>query len=278
MNLRKSVAIPLAVFSSLVLFATLTLLFVPAETVKDLATRAALQQGFTVRTAGFGKAFPIGVKARELELGNGKGPLLKLRDLRATLKILPLFAGRLSFSLKGDVGGGKMTGEITPATGGLRLNCSALPLQELPLVKTLTGSELKGPLMLKAAVSGRGAAAKGTVQLEVVGASLSGAKIGELPLPDATFRRIQGMAAIDRGMIKITSFTLEGDGMYARLRGELPLTTPPGAAPLNLTLELMPKADFLEQQKYVFLLLAKYLSAPGHYQIPVRGTLAKPSV
>jgi type II secretion system protein N len=59
-------------------------------------------------------------------------------------------------------------------------------------------------------------------------------------------------------------------------------TIPPGpslaAAPLNLTLELMPTAEYLERQKLVFLLLARYLDTPGHYQIPVKGVLGKPAM
>ena len=80
------------------------------------------------------------------------------------------------------------------------------------------------------------------------------------------------------GAIKLESFTLEGEGLYVRLKGGLPLTMPLGAAPLNLTLELMPKPEFLERQKFVFLLLTKYLTSPGHYEIPIRGTLAKPAI
>jgi hypothetical protein len=59
------------------------------------------------------------------------------------------------------------------------------------------------------------------------------------------------------------------------LSGEVPLSA---SAPLELILELMPKAEFLERQKFVFLLLLNYLDSPGHYRIPVRGTLAKPQV
>lgn len=40
----------------------------------------------------------------------------------------------------------------------------------------------------------------------------------------------------------------------------------------------MPRPEFLEKQKYIFLLLLKYQTSPGHYQLPVRGTLGKPSV
>jgi type II secretion system protein N len=58
----------------------------------------------------------------------------------------------------------------------------------------------------------------------------------------------------------------------------MPVTTPLGDAPLNLTLELMPKPAFLERQKFVFLLLAKYLISPGNYRIPINGTLARPAI
>jgi len=34
----------------------------------------------------------------------------------------------------------------------------------------------------------------------------------------------------------------------------------------------------MEKQKFVFLLLSKYLTSPGAYQIPIRGTLAKPAI
>ena len=74
----------------------------------------------------------------------------------------------------------------------------------------------------------------------------------------------------------LESFTFQGEGLYARLKGYFPQATPLGDAPLNLSLELMPKPEFLEKQKFVFLLLNKYLTTPGHYDIPVRGTLAKP--
>ena len=80
------------------------------------------------------------------------------------------------------------------------------------------------------------------------------------------------------GKLNLESFTLEGDGLYVRLKGDLPLAATIAAAPLNLTLELMPTAEFLDRQKYVFLLLVKYQKSPGHYEVPIRGTLGKPAI
>jgi len=63
-----------------------------------------------------------------------------------------------------------------------------------------------------------------------------------------------------------------------RLSGDLPTGANAGSAPLNLVLEIMPKADFLEKQKLVFMLLAKFMVSPGVYKLPIRGTLLKPEI
>ncbi|WP_277059036.1 type II secretion system protein GspN, partial [Trichlorobacter lovleyi] len=98
----------------------------------------------------------------------------------------------------------------------------------------------------------------------------------ETPLPDAPYDTIRGMIRLAGRQATIDSFTLQGRELYVRLKGEFPLTDPAGAAPLNLTLELMPKPELLDRQKLVFALLTKYLVTPGQYRLPIRGTLAKP--
>jgi len=109
-------------------------------------------------------------------------------------------------------------------------------------------------------------------------AVLNGVKIGETPLPDASYENIQGLYRLKGSRGTLETLSLQGSGIYVRLKGEIPFVEPTASAPLNLTLELMPKPAFLESQKFVFLLLAKYLTTPGHYTIPIRGTLAKPMI
>ena len=62
------------------------------------------------------------------------------------------------------------------------------------------------------------------------------------------------------------------------LKGDVPVSGPPAQAPLDLTMELMPKPAFLENQKLVFLVLARYQTSPGVYRIPIGGTLLKPAI
>jgi type II secretion system protein N len=118
----------------------------------------------------------------------------------------------------------------------------------------------------------------GDLKLEVKQLEYSGVKLGSFPLPDAANLKTQGMVRVTDGKARLESFTLEGDGIYMRLSGDLPSGANAGAAPLNMSLEIMPKPDFMEKQKLVFLLMAKFMTSPGVYTVPIRGTLLKPQI
>ena len=86
------------------------------------------------------------------------------------------------------------------------------------------------------------------------------------------------MVRVSDGKARLESFTIEGDGLYMRLSGDVPSGADAASSPLNMTLEIMPKPEFLEKQKLVFMLLAKFMTAPGVYTVPIRGTLLKPTI
>ena len=269
------VGIPAALFCLIVL----TILFIPNRELKGVVSRALETQGYTMRAAGFGLAFPIGLRAKELEIDSDRGALLKFGRATAKLRILPLFTGKVVIAFRGTIGKGEVNGEFASLKKGVSsLEIADVRLDEIPFFQSVTGAQVKGELNVKGSFRGKQNDATGELRLAVKDAQLQGVKIGGMPLPDASYKTVQGMLRIGGGKATLDSLNLEGDGLYVRLKGDMPLTTPMGAAPLNLTLELMPKAEFLEKQKFVFLLLLKYQSSPGHYQIPVRGTLGKPAL
>lgn len=264
----------------LLLFLTLllTVLFIPDPELQALAGRALQREGYTLHAAKFGKVFPLGVRAEGLEIADRRGPLLTAREATLHLRLLPLLAGRVEVAGEAAIGGGHADGGYSLRDGAADFKLTGISLEELPFIQTVTGAKAKGAARLTGHWKGKGTALSGELRLEIRGANVAGVKIGELPLPDADYTRVQGMVRGGGGAIAVESFTLEGEGLYARLKGNLPQTAPIGAAPLNLTLELMPQPEFLEKQKFVFLLLAKYLTTPGRYEIPIRGTLAKPLI
>ncbi len=225
------------------------------------------------------RRLPLGIKARNLEIADERGPLLRADSAAVRLRLLPLFAGKVSFSYRAEIGKGEIRGDFSPFSGGeAHVEISHLRLEDIPFFPTATGARIKGDLQAQGSFRGKGNSASGEAQLEVKNVELAGVKIGEMPLPDASYDNVRGALKVNKGKAVLESFTLQGEGLYVRLKGDFPVIAPLGAAPLNLTLELMPKPDFLEKQKFVFLLLAKYLTSPGAYQIPIRGTLAKPAI
>jgi len=264
---------------SLLLLVIFVIIFVPSTEVEKVVAGAFARAGYTFRAAEFGKALPIGIKTRNMEIGDERGTLLHADTASVRLRLLPLFTGKVSFSCRAAIGKGEIKGDFSPISGGeTHIEISHLRLEDIPFFQTATGAGVKGDLQAHGSISGKGKSARGEAQLEVKNLELAGVKISEMPLPDASYENVRGALKVTNGKADLESFTFQGEGIYVRLKGDFPVTTPPGAAPLNLTLELMPKPDFLEKQKFVFLLLSKYLTSPGAYQIPIRGTLAKPAI
>lgn len=262
-----------------VLFVFLTVLFVPADVLLNAANRGLSRYGLTLGAATFGKTLPLGIKGTGFSLSSTHGELLKVRKGKLSLELVPLLTGKLVFAVNAEIGSGTFNASLSllrsPAT---RIAIKNVRLEDIPFFETVAGMKAAGILSGSVATSGIVSQAKGSVQLEVQGAELSGVKISGMALPDASYRTVQGMMRINSGKGVIESFTLQGDDLYVRLKGGLPLADPLPATPLDLQLEIMPKPAVLEKQKLIFLVLLKYQDTPGHYLIPVKGTLGKPQV
>ncbi|HTP64533.1 MAG TPA: type II secretion system protein GspN [Geobacteraceae bacterium] len=276
---RRWPAVALAIPAAIIIFAISVILFIPARELEGVIDRALAESGYTLRAAEFAKALPLGLKARQMELSDERGVLLRADTAVVRLRLLPLLGGKLSFGYRAVIGGGDVHGVFSTSPGDeANVEVEHLRLEDIPFFATATGAAVKGDLQGEASFRGRGDKAAGSARLEVKGAELAAVKIGGMPLPDASYDLVRGALKVSGGKAVLESFTLEGKGLYVRLRGDFPVTLPLGAAPLDLTLELMPKPEFMEKQKFVFLLLAKYLVTPGAYRIPVRGTLANPAI
>jgi type II secretion system protein N len=265
--------------AALFLLVSLTVLFIPTRIIRDVIDSSLQNKGLTMQAAYFGKAFPLGIKARDLEIGDARGGLVKLDDAVARISLPALLTGRVVVNYHADIGNGSIEGDFSRSRDtGFSFHAKDVRLEDIPFFQTVTGARVKGNLQADALFQEDGSRRSGEMRLLVKGAVLNGVKIGGMPLPDASYETIQGMYRLNGARGTLESLSLQGKGIYMRLKGDIPFISPPGSAPLNLTLELMPKPSFLENQKFIFLLLIKYLTTPGHYQIPIRGTLAKPLI
>ena len=265
--------------AAVLLLLYLTILFIPNATLKGLVVKGLAANGYTFAAGSFSKSFPLGLEAEDVVIGLYEGPVVRADEAEVHLRVLPLLLGRVAVSGMVRIGQGSVAVDFAVSPHRKAdVTIDDILLQDIPFFQTFAAVNAKGTLRGTASVAGLGKAPEGTVQLEVRGAELANVNIGGTPLPDAAYSAIQGKLSVGRGKARLESFTLQGEGLYVRLKGDMPVTNPLSAAPLNMSLELMPKPEFLDKQKFVFLLLTKYLDTPGHYQIPVRGTLGKPSV
>ena len=262
----------------LALFLLFSYLFFPSAKIDTVLGQLLSRQGLTL-TPAVHKTFLPGLAWDNLLLSSDQGPLLKCQELQARVLLLPLFIGRAVIAGEATIGGGHLTTRYAlNGKAALDLSAEGIPLADIPFFTTVLGAKATGTLWSRGTLQRGAKGLNGDLKLEIKQLEYSGAKLGAFPLPDAANLKTQGMVKVTDGKARLESFTLEGDGLYMRLSGDIPSGANAAVTPLSMSLEIMPKADFLEKQKLVFMLLAKFMTSPGVYTVPIRGTLLKPQI
>ncbi len=262
----------------LALFLLFLYLFFPVSRINAMIDRNLAEQRLTLAPGAHKTVLP-GLVWKDAVLASEQGTLLRFNRLELRPLLLPLLTGRTVLKSRSVVGSGQLRVEY-----GLRgeqllaLEADNIRLEALPVFQTVLGGSAAGTMRSSGAIRRSQKGLQGEIRLEVNQLELAGVRLGGFALPDAAGLTCQGMVQIRDGVARLESFTLQGNGVHMRLSGNLPMGARAAFAPLNLTLEIMPKAEFLESQKLVFLLLAKFMTSPGVYRLPVRGTLLKPEI
>ena len=260
------------------LLVVLTYLLFPMGRVNAVINQQLAAQGLTL-TPGAHKTILPGLAWNDLLLSSDRGALLRCERLKLQLGLLSLLKGRVTVAATASIGSGRLDLEYG-VTGkkALVLHADGISLAAVPFFKTVLGAKAGGSLWSEGSVTRGPQGLNGELKLEIRQLEFSGVKLGAFPLPDAANLRSQGMVRVTNGNVRLESFTLQGEGIYMRLSGDIPSGANAANAPLNLVLEIMPKPEFLEKQKLVFMLLARFAASPGVYRLPIRGTLLKPEI
>ena len=260
------------------LFVLFSYLLFPTARIDAILVQVLVRQGLTL-TPAVHKTFLPGLAWDDMLLSSEQGPLLSCQRLQIRALLLPLVTGRAVVAGKATIGTGHL--ETRYALNGktaLDLAAEGISLADIPFFKSVLGAKTAGTLWSQGRLQRGVKGLSGDLKLEIQRLEFLGVKLGAFPLPDVTNLKAQGMVRVTDSKARLESFTLEGDGVYMRLSGDLPTGADAAVTPLNMSLQIMPKPDFLEKQKLVFMLLAKFMSAPGIYTVPIRGTLIKPLV
>ena len=264
--------------AALALFLLFGYFLFPAAKIDALLATVLSRQGLTLNPP-VQKTFLPGLAWDNALLSSEQGPLLSCRHLQVRALLLPLFIGRAVIEGEATIGTGHLDARYAmKGNTALDLTADAISLADIPFFKSVLGAKTAGTLWSQGKLQRGPKGLGGDLKLEIKQLAFSGVKLGAFPLPDVSNMKTQGMVKVTDGKARLESFTLEGDGVYMRLSGDIPTGADAAVAPLNMSLQIMPKPDFLEKQKLVFMLLAKFMTAPGVYTVPVKGTLLKPVI
>lgn len=264
--------------AGLALFMVCVYLFFPSRRINAFIDQTLATQGLNLTPAAH-KTFLPGLAWDNALLSSRQGPLVRFDHLSVRPLLLRLLTGRIVLGSAATLGAGRVSIEQkVSGRQAVLVTADRLALGEMPFFKTVLGARVGGSLWSEGLVTRGPKGWNGELKLEISQLEFSGIRVGAFPLPDAGNLNSKGMVRVTDGKARLESLTLQGEGIYMRLSGDLPLGMNADAAQLNLVLEIMPKAEFLEKQKLVFLLLAKFMVSPGVYRVPIKGTLLKPEI
>ena len=194
--------------------------------------------------------------------GGGSGDeLLVFQDVHFWLNFASLLRLNPEVGFRCKLNQGDIVGVI-PVAGarGAWIEGTNIHIQEIPSLDSI-GIKGEGTLTARLVVNKKG----GEITLSVADARLKNTSLGGVFLPLELFHVIKGAAEMSNGTITVRSFTLEGRGVYARIKGNT------RGRDLNMNFEFMVDSSFPSMT--VLSLIEQYKVSPGYYVIPLRGLL-----
>ncbi len=182
----------------------------PAEAVKERLIYEAGLRGWQIDVEHVSAGGFLGVDAEGVKLDNGSGLAIPIESLTASLRVLPLLAGRRSIAFDARIYDGRVRGHADVSGDGQRLVADVAGVDlgaALPLRKA-TGMDLLGKITGTADLSLPAAGvqrATGRVDLKLADAGVAG---GQLPIPGMT----GGLPLPKIGLGQVTAAVKVGDG------------------------------------------------------------------
>jgi type II secretion system protein N len=253
---------------SVCLFATvfvfgLWIIAVPESLLTGLIEGAIYDSNIHIETAGVRKGIFFDFTCSSILLRKNEKTLIALENVAGRINPLSLLTLRLDAHFRGGSGGGRVAGTIDLFRGKSHLEIAVTDadVSAMPFF-TLLGIEGKGVLTGELKIEN----SRGDITFFVKDARFGSGAFGGITVPLDAFTGARGAMTIAGNTVRITSFALEGSGIYARLSGDIT------GGKMNLTMELMPEKSF-KDSNFIFLVLEKYKNSPGHYSIPITGGL-----
>lgn len=252
----------------LILIAGLWTVAVPESVLIQLIENSIPGGSYYLKTEGFKKGLFYNFTAEKVyfkKQGIEKTPEdypSACTDMSARVNLVSLLRLSPALDFACSLGDGKVVGETgLKAKGSVKIKGSGIRISRIPALGPagLSGDgELSGSLWFRDG--------EGEINLAVTSLKIRSTSLGGAFLPLEMFHDVRGTMKVKGGTLDVQSFTLEGKGVYARLKGNVK------GKHLDMNIELMMDSSFTPSPVLQMMLMS-YKVSPGYYVIPFRTDL-----
>lgn len=200
-------------------------------------------------------------------------PLVVLNDMHGSINLISLLKLSPEIDIECLLNGGEILGEIKLEDRyGLKIKGDSVSINGIPLLE-LMGIYGRGSLTGNFWLKNK----RGGIRFSINDMKLKSTtfpprdmeRLGEIglskgvPLPLDLFESMKGEVTINNETLEVKSFTMEGPGVYARVKGDI------REGKVDMKLEVMTDSSF-KSEPLISLMLGQYRVSPGYYLIPLR--------
>ncbi len=249
--------------AGLLLFFGIWLVVFPETYITSLIENSVDDPDMRLEVSGLRKGPLYSFTAEGIALKKAGRPLLATERIHGRINPFSLLLLRLDMHVSGAAAGGIIKGRVDLIRGKshVLLTLEKADLASIPLFP-LAGVKGTGTFSGRMKIDGP----TGDIRFEITDARLESSSFGGIALPLNIFRSARGALSIANKTVTVSSFALEGEDIYARMKGTI------AGGRLKLTMEVMPGRSFMENNPLA-LFLEAYKVSPGYYAIPVAGDL-----
>lgn len=274
----KTVKAILLIFVIVVLFFAGLILTVSKDFLKEKLRQST---GLIVSEEGFRKLFPLGVELRQVSIMREEftKPVLTLDKLRARLDILYLLKGGARVVVNGYKGSGSVQGDILVKGKNNTVNLwiDAMELNAIPYLDSFDLGRNVGLSGRIKMTFQREKCPYGSVDVEGRNVNGSGFKISGFPVPLGDGLKATLSAELkDDCNIHLKGLWLDSKNFSANVNGYVLLASQYTKSPIDLSLEIMPRASFVTGNDFLLSILTKYRKSSNYYFVKIKGSIERP--
>jgi len=252
------------------LFIWVVWLVIPDSLISDYIKESLEGRDIEIKLMGFKKGIFYTLRAEQgLILYSGADinsssanqeikPIIVIQEINITPDLHSLLELTPQLNFTGQINNGTINGTITEEQMGMALHIVGdnIQISGLPIIEKM-GVYGDGTLKFNFQKKHR----NGEITFSIDNAMLKGALTGIGALPLHVFRNVKGLLTIGDKSIAVNSLTMEGKGVYARIKGTIKERNFDG------NVEVMMDSSF-DLYPLLKSLLARYKVSEGFYVIP----------